>query len=751
MEITLDKRIDDPSFLVGHSRNDGALQPLEEHLHGVAKQAGIFADLFGCRNWGVVAGLLHDDGKCLSQYQRRIRALIRGENAQRADHSTPGAKYAIEKIVQPPGAGKLLAYCVAGHHTGIPDGASGDDESCLSRRLNRSEPSPGLLADELPEIEPVPFTGPNPDQRRLGFQAAFFTRMVFSCLVDADFLDTEAFVDPDRHNARGTYPTIIMLKKKLDEHLIKLVGNAPETVVNRQRQQILAECRCAAREAPGLRSLSVPTGGGKTLSSLAFALDHAVQHDLRRVIYVIPYTSIIEQTAQIFRSVFGDEVVLEHHSNLVPDRDDVDEDREERRRLACENWDPPIIVTTNVQFFESFFSNRSSRTRRLHNVARSVVILDEAQMLPVPFLKPTIEVIRELSETYRSTIVLCTATQPALIANESFQGGLPQVREIVSNPEELERVFDRVDATMIGEVQDKELASRLATEEQVLCIVNTRGHARKLVELLDAESADVFHLSALMCPTHRRAVLDEIRDCLAERKPCRVVSTQLVEAGVDLDFPVVYRALAGIDSIVQAAGRCNREGKLAGRGKVHVFRPEGGLPAGYFRQNAQIAELVLRGRESKILRSSTVREFFRELYWIKDESGGLDKERILDDFRTGTTRGDFPFKTVSGKYRLIADEQIGIIVPNDKHARNLCRALEKTDYPGAILRRLQPYTVSLRPRAVATLLQAGYVQRIREEQYVMTDFGMKEAYDDRLGLNPTVPSFYLAENLIVMG
>lgn len=751
MDVTIDKRIDDPSFLIGHSRSDGALQPLEDHLRGVAEQAGTFANVFGCRNWGVVAGLLHDDGKCLSQYQRRIRALIRGENAQRADHSTPGAKYAIEKIAQPPGAGKLLAYCVAGHHTGLPDGASGDDESCLSRRLNRSEPSPGLLADELPEIEPVPFIGSKPDQQRLGFQAAFFTRMVFSCLVDADFLDTEAFVDTERRDARGNYPTIAMLKRKLDGHLRELVGGAPETVVNRQRQQILEECRCAAQEAPGLRSLSVPTGGGKTLSSLAFGLDHAVMHNLRRVIYVIPYTSIIEQTAQIFRSVFGDEVVLEHHSNLVPDRDDADEDREERRRLACENWDPPIIVTTNVQFFESFFSNRSSRTRRLHNVARSVVILDEAQMLPVPFLKPTIEVIRELSETYRSTIVLCTATQPALIANESFQGGLPHVREIVGNPEELERVFERVDATMIGEVQDIDLAGRLATEEQVLCIVNTRGHARKLVELLDAETDDVFHLSALMCPIHRSAVLDEIRDRLAERKPCRVVSTQLVEAGVDLDFPVVYRALAGIDSIVQAAGRCNREGKLAGRGRVHVFRPEGGLPAGYFRQTAQIAELVIRGRESEILRSGTVREFFRELYWVKDESGGLDKERILDDFRAGANRGDFPFKTVSGKYRLITDEQIGIIVPNDKHARDLCWALEKTDYPGAILRRLQPYTVSLRPRAVTALVQAGYVQRIKEEQYVMTDFGLKEAYDDRLGLNPTVPEFYSAENLIVMG
>jgi CRISPR-associated endonuclease/helicase Cas3 len=749
MDGSVNKLIDDPSFLIGHSREDGALQPLEDHLRGVAHQAGAFADAFGCCNWGIVSGLLHDDGKGLSPYQRRIRALVRGENAQRADHSTPGAKFAVERIPKPPGAGKLLAYCVAGHHTGLPDGVSGDDESCLSRRLARSEPSPGLLADELPEMEPVPFAGATPNGRRLGFQAAFFTRMVFSCLVDADFLDTEAFIDPERHATRGRYPTLPELKEKLDAHLASLVARAPETPVNHQRRRILDECRAAAMEQPGLRSLSVPTGGGKTLSSLAFALDHAVRYDLCRVIYVIPYTSIIEQTAKIFRSIFDDDAVLEHHSSLVADRDDTDEDREERRRLACENWDPPIVVTTNVQFFESFFSNRSSRTRRLHNVARSVIILDEAQMLPVPFLKPTLETIRELSETYRSTIVLCTATQPALLENESFRGGLPNVREMMSNPGELEQVFARVDAEVIGDIPDTDLAYRLATEEQVLCIVNTRGHARKLVELLDTDCEAVYHLSALMCPAHRRNVLEEIRVRLAGNKPCRVVSTQLVEAGVDLDFPVVYRALAGIDSIVQAAGRCNREGRLPNRGRLYVFRPEGGLPAGYFRQNAQIAELVLRGRESEILQSATVRDFFRELYWVKDESGGLDKERILDDFRSGSARGDFPFKTVAGKYRLIADEQVTVIVPSDGYSLDLCSSLRHAKYPGTILRRLQPYTVSLRPRAVAVLVQAGYVEQIREEQYVMTDFGMKEAYDDRLGLNPAVPAFYSAENLVV--
>lgn len=744
----IDRRQNDPSFYIGHSRDDGALQPLEDHLRGVAGRAEEFAAAFGCPGWGTASGLLHDDGKARPPYQNRIRALIRGESAVRVDHSTPGAKLAIENVAEPAGAGKLLAYCIAGHHTGLPDGTSGDDETSLSRRLARSETSPGILVDELKKIEPLPFLSTTPDFARQGFQAAFFTRMVFSCLVDADFLDTEAFVDPKRHAARGSYPSVRELKEKLDRFLAELIRNAPDTPINHQRKQILDECIAAARETLGLRSLTVPTGGGKTLSSLAFALDHANRYGLRRVIYVIPYTSIIEQTAQVFRSIFGENAVLEHHSNLDLERDGVDEDLEERRRLASENWEPPIIVTTNVQFFESFFANRSSRTRRLHNVARSVVILDEAQMLPIPFLKPTLEVIRELSDTFGSTVVLCTATQPALSANDSFRGGLLGVREIMSAPEQLEKAFERVQAESIGDVTDDDLAERLAAAQQVLCIVNTRGHARKLVEILDAKRIVVFHLSALMCPVHRRVVLEEIRRRLKAKEACRVVSTQLVEAGVDLDFPVVYRALSGIDSIVQAAGRCNREGKLPYPGKIYVFRPEGGLPPGYFRQNAQIAELVLHGREGEILRSDTVSAFFRELYWLKDGSGELDKERILESFRVGVVRGDFPFKTVAGKYRLIPDEQLTIVVPYDYRAREVCRTLAHTDYPGANLRRLQPYTVSLRPKALTTLVQVGYAEQIREEQYVMTEFGMKEAYDTRMGLNPDVPAFYSAENLI---
>ncbi len=741
--------VDSSGALIGHSREDGQIQPLEAHLRGVASLAGQFAEQFSCRGWGVYAGLLHDDGKALPAFQRRIRRLMAGESAERADHSTPGAKFVAEKLDDPKGAGKMLSYCIAGHHTGLPDGLSGDDDTCLSRRIKRSSVSPGLLANEAEPLEIPPFMKTAIDPQRIGFQAAFFTRMIFSCLVDGDFLDTELFVNPERSGKREHYPSIEELKVHLDRFLHRLGADAANTVVNRYRAQILEECRDAASGPVGLKSLTVPTGGGKTLSSMAFAMDHAVRHGLRRIIYVIPYTSIIEQTAEVFRDIFGPEAVLEHHSNLVADREDGDDEYEERRRIASENWTPPIVVTTNVQFFESFFSNRSSKTRRLHNVAKSVVILDEAQMLPVPFLKPTLEVIQELALNYKSTIVLCTATQPALHKNDSFQGGLESVEEIVRDPEVLEGVFKRVDADLIGEITDEELADRINREQQVLCIVNTRGHARRLVELIALDSEDAIHLSALMCPVHRRKTIGEIKRRLQENQPCRVVSTQLVEAGVDLDFPVVYRAIAGIDSIIQAAGRCNREGKLPGHGKVHVFRPENGLPAGYFRQNAQVSELILKKDETGMLRSQTVRRFFQELYWLKDGSGGLDKEGILDRLNAGAFQGDFPFKTIASAYRLIADEQVGVIVPYDKDSRALCDRLKYAEFPGGLLRRLQPYTVSLRPRDVAGLMHAGYIEEIGEERYVVNELGMKEAYDEKMGLNPHVPGVYVAENLIL--
>jgi CRISPR-associated endonuclease/helicase Cas3 len=702
--------------------------------------------------WGLAAGLLHDDGKAANAFQQRIRGA-----GIRVDHSTPGARYAADHLAASKVVGKLLPYCIAGHHTGLPDGNAGDDDTCLAKRLAHAETGPGYLAAELPSaFEPPPIPKPPADAERRAFSAAFFTRMLYSCLVDADFLDTERFFDPAKGEKRGAAPSLAALKPMLDTHLAEIAAQAEPTEVNRLRARILAECRAAATLQPGLFSLTVPTGGGKTLSSMAFALDHALAYDLRRIIYAIPYTSIIEQTARIFRDIFGPEAVLEHHSNLIQEKDKEGDEAEERRRLAAENWDAPIVVTTNVQFFESFFANRSSKTRKIHNVAKSVVILDEAQMLPVPMFRPTLAVIRELSEHYGASIVLCTATQPALTANDEFENGLEDVREMMSAPLDLERAFMRVREKQLGTAKDADIVRLIREEERCLCIVNTKKHARVLFLGLDGAEG-CFHLSASMCPVHRSRILGHpkdpkpgtIRQRLRDGEPCRVVSTQLVEAGVDVDFPVVIRAMAGIDSIVQAAGRCNREGKIAEGGRLYVFTPEDGLPAGHFRQNAQISELVLHDLESRILDSETVRAYFKELYWLKDRGGGLDAERIMPLFAAGAVSGDFPFKTVAELYRLIPDAQIPIIVPFDDKAAGLCEKLRYNTSPGALLRRLQPYTVEVYPRVLAGLKEAGYIEGIQDDRYyVLTEIGMREAYDAHFGLNPDIREFYEVENLM---
>lgn len=378
-------------------------------------------------------------------------------------------------------------------------------------------------------------------------------------------------------------------------------------------------------------------------------------------------------------------------------------------------------------------------------------------MLPVSLLKPTLGVIRELVTHYRSSIVLCTATQPALMADEEFKSGLTGAREMMSAPLDLEKAFRRVHETDLGTITNIELVSRIRKEERCLCIVNTKRHARELFQALHGE-AGIFHLSAAMCPVHRSRVLgnlkdlepDSIRKRLSEGKPCRVISTQLVEAGVDLDFPVVFRAMAGIDSLVQAAGRCNREGRIATGGALYVFTPEDGLPAGHFRQSAQTAELVLREHGGRILDSETVHAYFKEMYWMKDQGGGLDSPGIMSLFVSAAMNGDFPFRKVAELYRLIPDAQIPVVVPLDDNARELCEQLRWNKSPGHLLRELQPYTVQGYPGALAKLVEAGDVEALQDSRYyVLTDSGMKNAYDEDFGLNPTDRDFNDPDGLVI--
>ncbi|MFC0710241.1 CRISPR-associated endonuclease Cas3'' [Azorhizophilus paspali] len=554
--------------------------------HLAAEKAGIF----GGQQLAGIAGLLHDLGKYTDEFQRRI-----GGDLIRVDHATRGAMLAVERYGP---LGRLLAYAIAGHHAGLANGRDPGERSTLEERL-KGLGLPPLLAQwqaeiQLPERPQLPpITG---RKERIIFQQAFLARMLFSCLVDADFLDTEAYYDriEQRPSRRSARPSLPHLQQALNTHLAGFRADSP---VNRIRADILGHVRQQAVQEPGLFSLTVPTGGGKTLASLAFALDHAIRHGLRRIIYVIPFTSIVEQNAAVFRKAlgaFGEQAVLEHHSAFSDNRAQ-DRQARDKLRLAMENWDAPIIVTTAVQFFESLYADRPSRCRKLHNIAGSVIILDEAQTLPLRLLRPCVTVIDELALNYRCSPVLCTATQPALQAPE-FRGGLQGVRELAPQPEQLFQQLARVQVRQVGILSDAALQQRMAEREQVLCIVNNRRHARVLYESI-ADSDGARHLTTLMCARHRSQVLAEVRQRLRDGLPCRLVATSLIEAGVDVDFPTVLRAEAGLDSIAQAAGRCNREGLRAlEASEVLVFQvenPDWKAPQD-LRQFAQTAREVLR-------------------------------------------------------------------------------------------------------------------------------------------------------------
>ena len=716
-------------------------QPLEEHLKNVAEMARSFAESFSAGDWGYLAGLWHDIGKYSDEFQKML-GTEEGSDAhietkfRRIDHSTAGAKHAHISLKD---KGKLLAYAIAGHHAGLLDGKSND--ACLYNRLMKENiPDYSSCPEHIlntKSLGDLPFALNVHNPKRFGFQISFFIRMIYSCLVDADFLDTEVFMGREKSSWRKGYPALHELDAKLGFALKQLSASAPRTLINKHRAAILKNCLDAAELPQGLFSLTVPTGGGKTLSSLAFAIKHALKYNLKRIIYVIPYTSIIEQNAAVFRDILGENAVLEHHSNFEPNEED------HRSRLASENWDAPIIVTTNVQFFESLYRSRSSRCRKIHNIANSVVILDEAQMLPVPLLKPCLEVLRELSSAYSTSIVLCTATQPALSTTETFKDGLEGVREIASDPGKLYAEFKRVRVKKLPVISDDELADRLNEHKQVLCIVNTRGHARRIFERIRDGEEGCYHLSALMCPEHRTATLNKIRSALLDGSPCRVISTQLIEAGVDIDFPVVFRSAAGIDSIAQAAGRCNREGKLLEGGQVFVFLAEDGTLPGHFRQAAQTAESVMRHHDD-FLSPSAVTEYFRALYWMKGNK--LDEYQILDDLGEGAKNGDFPFRSVDKEFKIIKDGAESVIIPWNKEAEKIISGLRYSEYPALFARKAQRFTVQVYPKVLGSLECAGSVERLHDQYCVLNNM---DIYRDDIGLCPEDPTFHEVESLMV--
>lgn len=696
-------------------------QILKVHLQNVANIASGFAGEFNAERFGYAGGLLHDIGKYSPEFQRRLD----GANI-RVDHSTAGAKES--ETFYGGFQSHILEYIITGHHGGLLD--YGSAESGLQERLSKPYlPDYSAYKNEIsiPDLKNVrPCL--TPINKRMGFAISFYIRMLFSCLVDADFLDTEGFMSPEKSSLRGQYEAFDTLSRKFDDHMNAILSTAEDNLINRCRREIYEQCREKAELPPQMFSLTVPTGGGKTLSSMAFALDHLKKHDLNRIFYVIPYTSIIEQNADVFRKIFGNHNVLEHHSNYDPKNENSENTDlvADKLKLSSENWDIPIVVTTNVQFFESLFSNRVSRCRKLHNLAKSVIILDEAQMLPTGFLKPCLAALSELVVNYGSTVVICTATQPNL-------NGLLDERvrpvEIMRSPQELYKVFRRVHVTDLGAIDDADLSARLMAHKQVLCIVNTRKHAQKLFELI-SQSANCYHLSARMCPVHRRKQLKEIKDLLRKGAECRVVSTQLIEAGVDIDFPAVYRAISGIDSVCQAAGRCNREGKLHS-GEVYVFRSTEsyGRSTRWQSRVAEIGGMIFDECDDP-LSLPAVERYFEKLYFY--EADGLDDKGILPCFEERLNEIAFPFEAVAGAFNLIENNTRDIIIPYDDRARSIIEDIQRTGFPGRYVRSLQGYTVSIYLEEFRELEKANAITSIGDRFFVLR--GGEDFYSENIGL-----------------
>jgi CRISPR-associated endonuclease/helicase Cas3 len=747
-----------------HTTTDGRpWEPLETHLREVAKLAGEFAEAFGAKDWGHLAGLWHDLGKYLPDFQKRIR----GEQIQ-VEHAGAGARLAAERTAD---AGTLV-FAIAGHHAGLTNfKVRHEGEGSLTpllERLKRADESWVQCCDAVrghpPSLALVPLdeqTLALPSwvkaQRKTNEESiahGLWVRMIFSALVDADSLATEAFCSPEvklkRAAMAASYSSISTLREQLDEKL-GMLGKGKDSPVNQQRRRILDWCRAASQMPRGFFTLCVPTGGGKTLASMSFALRHAEkyrEHGMRRVIVAAPYTSIIEQNSGVYADFLGAGNVIEHHSNLDDYKERGQQDEKMiRRRFACENWDAPIVVTTNVQLFESLFTHKKSRARKLHNIAGSVIILDEAQCVPGQFLEAILLTLRELVQHYGCSVVICTATQPAWGIRHNFAFGIPEaeLQHIIPPEAELlkDDAFDRVTLQWpepgVVTTYD-ELADQMADEACALVIVHLKKDAARLASLLEElrPAERLYHLSTSMCPAHRKATLGEIRvaleDCRTKDIPCRIVSTQLVEAGVDIDVPVVYRALAGFDSIAQAAGRCNREGKLSAlgrKGRVVIFEAETAPPKGLlttaFEATGQLMRATPPGPDLRD--GAHFAAFFEDLY----SRSSQDKRNVIREAEAAN------FETVSRLFSLIDDgEQIPVIIPYNDEARDRLRhfqqRLEHADIAVAAMRALQPYTINVRPSDFAKLKHTLIPLEESSEAWVLDLKIHPNAYSLRYGL-----------------
>ncbi len=723
-------------------------QRLDSHLLAVAQLAQRFAEEFDAGEWGYLAGLWHDLGKYSKDWQDFIRQETK---AHGPDHSSAGAIQAQKRMKN---INALpIVFPIAGHHGGLSDR---DD---LRKRIKekvrildllpwQSIPEYVLSINKVPNLPSWLRDIPSDKEGQRNWKRALelFVRFLYSALVDADFLDTEKFyIEMTKSGDQAivsrqtiSFPSIQSYRDRIQSYLKNLQAKADDTYVNSLRSRVLRLCTLQSSSPMGTYTLTVPTGGGKTLTGLAFALNHALHHHLRRVIFALPYTTIIDQTCSLFREVFkdlGDNILLEHHSAIDPEHETVE------NRLACENWDSPLIVTSQVQLFESLFSNRPSACRKLHNIAKSVIILDEVQTLPHGMLAPILDALQQLVKNYHVTLLMMTATQPSLHSRELsgwkiFKGLEPKPKELI--PPELESelweglrrvkvLWPRNWNSPLSDDEEffwKKLASFIVKYDQVLAILHRKDDAQELWRALNEIDPGTFHLSAAMCPAHRRQVLSRVKEKLVMGKSCRLVSTQVIEAGVDIDFPVVFRALAGLESLAQSAGRCNREGRLAGLGKFIIFRAPTPPPQALrlpLDTTIAITNNCTKGVD--LFSPVTYSAYFDSLYAARD----------LDIHQIQPLREELKFSKTADQFHMIGEMTKTIFIPWDNKARQLINELRFKGPSRNILRMLQNYSVSIYPQQVYELQENRAIEEVHGF-LVLGDFLPNPFYHPIMGL-----------------
>lgn len=713
------------------TKEEWAIQSNEEHSINVANLASLFASKFGFTEWGRVLGLLHDKGKEQKSFQQYIQQVSgykpSAVNPTRSPHAYIGALIAKEKYPQ---IYPILSHPIIGHHRGLYD--YGDYEE----RMN------SLIPDEI-KVEDMDINLSVPPSCSMQKEDLHhLVRMLFSCLVDADRIDTEAFMNEMNSRVRKNKATLEQLLPKLEAFLKTIATNAEATPINKIRSEIQAECLKASSKQPGFYSLTVPTGGGKTLSSLVWAIKHALKYKKNRIIIAIPYTSIIIQTAETLRKIFGKENILEHHSNINPERK-KDKMLDLKMELAAENWDYPIIVTTNVQLFESIFSNKPSICRKLHNISNSVLILDEVQVLPIEYLQPIIDSLQTYQRIFSVSVLFTTASMPALredynsknISKKTLRG-IPEINEIIPTSFNLHNRLRRVNLHFDKAVSTyKDIANRIAEHNRVLCVVNTRKDAQAIYESLPPDEL-TFHLSRMMCSKHVNETIETIKHALTDKKQriIRVISTQLIEAGVDIDFPIVFRQEAGLDSILQAAGRCNREGKLE-MSDAYVFKLDKPLPPGYI-SNSRDARENMNSIVDWFSPEAMI-DYFSQLY---TRCSTFDKADIISLLYKPL---DFSFEEAAKKFNLIDNNSKSIIV-NYKDSMTLVNRLQKEGPTYELMKYINQYTVNINDKDFKDMRNGGMITEIIEGIYVLPDI---EQYDDKVGL--IMKSKWLEEIIII--